>query len=206
MSLLSTPAPTLLLRARLALGRAGWTSLLAGALFIAGAAAFLIGLPTLQTRVDARQADLAQVTARVARAGRQPRPAAAPLPPAQRNLQAFYDALGDVRYVDQDVAVILDEADRQGLTIAQADYKLGYEKNGLYHVYTMQMPVTGSYAAIRAFCRQVLLSLPYAALEEISVKRAAIGDATVEARLRLALYLDGPADYAPGKAVDGGAR
>ncbi|MEA1648667.1 hypothetical protein UAJ10_06525 [Nitrospirillum sp. BR 11164] len=206
MSLLSTPAPTLLLRARLALGRAGWTSLLAGALFIAGATAFLIGLPALQARVDARQADLAQLTARVAKAGRLPPPAAPPLPTAQRNLQAFYDALGDVRYVDQDVAVILDEADREGLTIAQADYKLGYDKAGLYHVYTMQMPVTGSYTAIRAFCRQVLLSLPYAALEEFSVKRAAIGDATVEARLRLALYLDGPADYAPGKPVEGGAR
>jgi hypothetical protein len=200
MSLLSTPAPTLLLRARLALGRAGWTSLLAGGVFITGVAAFLIGLPTLQARVEARQTDLAQVTAR------QPKPSATPLPPAQRNLQAFYDALGDVRYVDQDVAVILDEADRQGLTIAQADYKLGYEKSGLYHVYTMQMPVSGSYAALRAFCQQVLLSLPYAALEEVSFKRAAIGDATVEARLRLALYLDGPADYEPGKTADGGAR
>ncbi|MEA1673182.1 hypothetical protein [Nitrospirillum sp. BR 11163] len=206
MSLLSASAPTLLLRARLALGRIGWTTLLAGTLFLAGTAAFLIGLPALQARLDARQNDLAQLTARVSHAARQPQPATAPLPSAQRNLQAFYDALGDVRYVDQDVAVILDEADRQGLSIAQADYKLGYDKAGLYHVYTMQMPVTGSYAAIRDFCRQVLLSLPYAALEEVSVKRSAIGDATVEARLRLALYLDGPADYEPGKTADGGAR
>ncbi|WP_049974694.1 hypothetical protein [Azospirillum sp. B4] len=151
MSFLSIPTPTLLLRARLALGRIGWTTLLAGALFLAGASAFLIGLPALQARVEARQGALAQVTARAARAARQPPPAAAALPPAQRNLQAFYDALGDVRYADQDVAVILDEADRQGLTIAQAEYKLGYDKAGLYHVYTMQMPVTGSYAAIRDF-------------------------------------------------------
>ncbi|TWB41023.1 hypothetical protein [Nitrospirillum pindoramense] len=186
---------TLLLHGRLALGRAGWSTIIAWALLLGGTCACVGGLPYLRVMVAQRQADLDLAATRVARAAHAPAPPAPPPPLAQRNLQAFYDALGDVRYAEQDLAVLFDEAARQGLTLVQGDYKLAYDKAGLFYTYVLQLPVTGRYAAIRDFSRQMLVSVPYLALDEISIKRQAVGDASVEARLRLTLYLDGPADY-----------
>jgi hypothetical protein len=49
--------------------------------------------------------------------------------------------------------------------------------------------VKGSYAAIWQFAMAALRTIPFASLDEITFRRDAIGDATVDARLKLTLYL-----------------
>jgi len=50
-------------------------------------------------------------------------------------------------------------------------------------------PVRGTYAQVRGFVNAVLDAVPAAALDEITLKRQAIGDQNLEARVRFTLYL-----------------
>jgi len=44
-------------------------------------------------------------------------------------------------------------------------------------------------AAVRRFCERVLLTIPFASLDEITFKREAVGNGSLDARLRFTLYL-----------------
>jgi len=192
-----------LLQGRLALDRFGWTNLAALALLIAGAAACLILLPNLEDQLIARREALTDLQSRLRHEVRQgvAKPQAAPT-----NLGAFRATLGDVRQADQALKTIFAEADHQLLALDEAEYRLVYEKAGGFYAYSVRLPVKGSYLALRIFCEQVLLALPYASLDEIAFKRRAAGETEIEARLHFTLYLAGPPDYAGGIAGTGGAR
>jgi hypothetical protein len=123
---------------------------------------------------------------------------------APSNLGAFRRALGDIKQAEQAVRTMFAEADRQLLALDQADYKLAYDKAGHFYAYSVQMPVRGSYLAIRIFCEQVLLDLPFASLDDISFKRRGVGETTLDVKLHFTLYLDGPPDYAGGIAATAG--
>lgn len=128
------------------------------------------------------------------------RPAAFP-PPS--NLGSFQPTLGDIHQADQALKAIFAEADRQLLVLDEAEYRLAYDKAGGFYAYSVRLPVKGGYLALRIFCEQVLLTLPYASLDEISFKRRAAGETDLDARLHFTLYLAGPPDYAAGIAANG---
>jgi len=192
-----------LLQGRLALDRFGWTNLAALALLVAGAAACLILLPNLEDQLIARREALTDLQSRLRHEVRQgvAKPQAAPT-----NLGAFRANLGDVGQADQALKTLFTEADRQLLVLDEAEYRLVYEKAGGFYAYSVRLPVKGSYLALRIFCEQVLLALPYASLDEIAFKRRAAGETEIEARLHFTLYLAGPPEYAAGIAGTGGAR
>jgi len=195
-----------LLLGRLALGRFGWTNLAALALLLAGACACLILLPTLQERLTSRHETLADLQSRLRHEIRQASAAPQAAPPS--NLGAFQAALGDIHQADQALKTIFAEADRQLLVLDEAEYRLAYDKAGGFYAYSVRLPVKGGYLALRIFCEQVLLALPYSSLDEISFKRRAAGETDLDARLHFTLYLAGPPDYAAGIAANGreGAR
>jgi len=188
-----------LLQGRLVLGRFGWTNLAALALLLAGAAACLFLLPSLEDRLIARREALTDLQSRLRHEVRQG--AAAPQV-APSNLGAFRANLGDVHKADQALKTIFAEADRQLLVLDQAEYRLTYEKAGGFYAYSVRLPVKGGYLALRIFCEQVLLALPYASLDEIAFKRRAAGETEIDARLHFTLYLAGPPDYAAGIATN----
>lgn len=176
----------LLLRTRLALGRLGAPGWIAVVLCAGGLAGWAWLLP--------QRAELARLMA-------QPLPTAvapaiAPPPPsANQNLAAFYDVLGERRYAEQQVKVLFGLAAKSGLTLNQGEYKYAYDKASGVSSYQILLPVKGPYQAIWQFTLQTLRAMPFAALDEISFRRDAIGDTAVEARIRLTLYLR---DAAPG--------
>jgi hypothetical protein len=124
-----------------------------------------------------------------------PAPALAPAPaPAPDNLAAFYGALGERGSAEQQVKTLFGLAAKSGLVLRQGEYKAGYDRNAHVYTYQVNLPVKGSYQAIWQFAMAALRAIPFASLDEITFHRDAIGDATVEARLRLTLYLrDGKA-------------
>ena len=127
-----------------------------------------------------------------------PQPVAAPAPApadANANLVLFYDTLGERRYAEQQVKTLFALAAKTGLVLSQGEYKGTAEQNGRFHTYQVNLPVKGSYGAIWQFGMLVLRAIPFASLDEISFRRDTIGEPTVEARLRITLYL---ADQAPG--------
>jgi hypothetical protein len=115
---------------------------------------------------------------------------AAPAPvQAADPLEAFYTALGPRRYAEQQVRTLFTLAAKNGLSLSQGDYKAGYDRNARVATYQVNLPVKGSYAAVWQFAMGALRAIPFASLDDISFYREANGDATVEARLRLTLYL-----------------
>jgi hypothetical protein len=50
----------------------------------------------------------------------------------------------------------------------------------------------GNYVAIRNFTEEILLNLPFAGLDEISIKRETINTPLLEVKLKFSLYLHAP--------------
>ena len=178
-----------LLRLRLVLLRANPLVAAAGILVfvMAGALAWTLHAVWAMERAQEARAAQAKQKAQVATA---PASAPAPVPPqAPDNLAAFYGALGVRGSAEQQVKTLFDLAARSGLVLRQGEYKPGYDRNAKVYTYQVNLPVKGSYAAIWQFAMAALRTIPFASLDEITFHRDAIGDATVDARLKLTLYL-----------------
>jgi len=178
-----TPAG-LLLRARLALGRVNPVTAGAVALLLAGVAAHLALLPAR----DQLERDYEQAR----RLARMPLPLAAPSvapPSSDQNLQHFYATLGDRRGVERQLRDVFSLAAKHGLTLAQGEYRSAQDRNAKLTTYQVNLPVKGSYGAILGFALDVLRAMPHVSLDDVAFRRDAIGDAGVEARLRMTFYL-----------------
>jgi hypothetical protein len=183
-----------MLRLRLALLRANPVLLAAALVLLAMAGTFAWTLHAVWA-MERRQAAYAAPARQTPQPATTPAPVPRPAPVAPPdNLAAFYGALGERSDVEQQVKTLFALAAKSGLVLRQGEYKPGYERNAHVYTYQVSLPVKGSYAAIWQFAMAALRAIPFASLDEISFHRDAIGDATVEARLRLTLYLrDGTA-------------
>ena len=185
---MTAPAlPTVLLRLRLWLAALGPITCGAAVLCVAAALALAWLLPerALQGQRRAVALGLAALP--------QPVAVAAPVT-ADANLALFYDTLGERRYAEQQVKTLFALAAKTGLVLSQGEYKGALDQHGRFHTYQVNLPVKGSYRAIWQFGMLALRAIPFASLDEISFRRDTIGEPTVEARLRITLYL---ADQAP---------
>ena len=171
---------------QLVLLRLDWITGLAWLLVTIGITGWLWLVPRLQTEIHHQKPLLLRLQNESTRiTSALPRTHS---PDAQR-LAKFYDALGDTASAEQPLKILFAIAARNGLTLTQADYQSTVDHSGKYSTYQIILPVKAPYPAIRAFCEQVLLAIPYAALEEIRFKRETIASPTLEAQLRLRLFL-----------------
>ena len=174
-----------LIRLQIALARLGAMRSICTLLVLASLAAWGLWLPALQRREASDQRALVLLRQRLAIAPLIP--AVAPL--AQDRVADFYDALGERRHAEQQLKTIFALAQKYGVAIAAAEYKTSFDKVSHLHSWQIALPVRGSYAALRQFSEQVLLAIPFAALDELRIKREAIGSPQLDARLRFTLYL-----------------
>jgi hypothetical protein len=174
----------MLLRLFLASRRSGVVAVLAGALVLGAAALWLALLPALASRID-------QQTRTVARARSAPPPQPVVTAPAMAaaRLSAFYAALGDAAHSEQIVAHLFDAADEAGVALDKAEYKPARDTAGRFETYTIVLPVKGDYGHLRRFCEKVLLTVPYAALDDMRFRRSSANDTAVEASLRFTVFL-----------------
>ena len=172
----------LMLRARLALAALGPLRAAAVVLCLGGALALWWLAP--------QRALLAETHAAALRLAKAPPPVVLSAPVvANQNLTAFYAALGEAHYTEQQVGTLFALAAKSGLTLSQGEYKSGHDAPARVATYQITLPVKGSYRAIWQFAMQALRAMPFASLDEISFKRDNVNDANVEARLRFTLYL-----------------
>ncbi|PRC92697.1 hypothetical protein [Solimicrobium silvestre] len=176
------------LKLRLGCRQLGWSNALAILLCLSGSIAWLWAVPYLKQQRMISQTKLQQTQVTVNQLPKAT--SAVELTQSEQRLRAFYSALGETHYVEQQVASLIGLATKNGLILNQAEYKLAQNKNGHFHTYTVTMPVKGQYSMIRGFCDQVLLSIPFAALDELNFKRASISNQIIETRIRFTLYLD----------------
>lgn len=188
------------LHLQLSLKRIGWVNALSLTLPVLACVGCFIMLPELRARDAAAGATLEKTRQSLANV-----PAStAPVQSAtEQHLQEFQDLLGDSRYAEQQVKTLFSIAAKNSLTLNQAEYKLAYDKNGAFRTYTILLPVHGQYGAIRAFCRQVLLAIPFASLDQVDFKRDNVNNTSLEAKLRFTLYLDGSTVSGSGTGQEG---
>ncbi|SFI21999.1 hypothetical protein SAMN04515618_1148 [Collimonas sp. OK307] len=176
------------LRLRLTLIRYGWGNSFAAVLCVLGALAWLWGLPQLKAQANTRNAALLYVHKALGAA-----PATVPEPApskAGQRLHDFYDTLGEQHDTERQIETMFALAAKNGLILSQAEYKLTYDRNGRFRTYRILLPLKGSYSAIRQFCEQVLLSIPFVSLDEMHFKRESIANPQLEAKLHFTVYLN----------------
>ena len=169
------------LRVQLLLRRLGAPACLAVVLLALGVAAWIWAWQqrSVATRLEARPLPVASLAA----------VAAAPVATSSENLARFHATLGQQRHVEQQVKLLFDLAAKNGLQLAQGEYKSGYDKASRVATYQVTLPLKGSYAAVWQFALQALRAMPFASLDELSFRREQIADTQLEARVRLTFYL-----------------
>jgi len=174
------------------LARTGWPALAGGLLLLAGLAAHLWWLPLQETRIARMETEYRRLIAALRQPPAADSGAAADLDAgallAQRQA-AFSAVLAPPAAAPDLIRTVFGEAQKAGLTLAQAEYRRVEDRAGGYAAYQMNVPVQGPYLKLREFIDGVLGALPACALEEVSFKREAIGSPSAEARLRLVFYL-----------------
>lgn len=175
----------IMLRAGLALRAVGPVGIASALVIAASAGALAWILPERAAREQQHRATLARAAAAPA--------VAAPVvvKPETDSVEAFYQTLGERRYAEQQVRTLFGLADKAGLALTQGEYRGSYDRNARLYAYQVTLPVRGSYKAVWSFAMSALRAIPFASLDEISFKRESVNDTSVEARLRLTLYLAG---------------
>lgn len=104
-------------------------------------------------------------------------------------LAAFYANFPSEREATDSIGRIAAIAARHQLPLQQADYKAERDKGGKLTRLQMNIPLKGRYATIRQFLASVRTELPGVSLEQVQFERQKVGDATIDARIRLVIFL-----------------
>jgi hypothetical protein len=135
-----------------------------------------------------RLADLRQEIAK-ARSERLARPDAdGPKTPMDK-LAAFYGAFPRPTALPDLLEKVFAAAARQTLKLEQGEYRVIRDSAGGLTQFQLTLPVRGSYPQIRKFVDGALIDVPTLALDSIQFERQKIGEASVDAKVKLIVYL-----------------
>ena len=110
--------------------------------------------------------------------------------PAAR-LAAFYQFFDAKQETTDWLAELYGIGKAAGVELRSAEYRL--QKTGTrLERYEIALPLTGSYAQVRAFLENALIAIPALSLDRVKFHRKRPDDALVEAEVRLTLYLANP--------------
>jgi hypothetical protein len=157
---------------------------------VVGCALLAFALAFYFSAIKPLESARAELTAEAARLGERPRaggPAEKGTPAEQ--LATFYAFLPPPQSSPDWLGKIHAAAKAKGLVLRSGEYRLDRTAEQKFARYQITLPVAGSYAQIRGFVGQVLADVPAAALEEITLRRESASSPTLEARIRLTLYL-----------------
>lgn len=171
-----------------ALGRldTAWPVALAACLLALTAFVHLVSVPSLRTRLTSHEARLVQPPA--AQATRAQR-VSLPGGDTAADLQQFYLQFNTGDSLPGQLDKLYRVAQAQGLALRQGEYRLISGRDSHLREYQVTLPVRGPYPKLRRFVAAALDALPVAALDQIAFERRSIGDAAVDAQVRLTLFL-----------------
>jgi hypothetical protein len=158
-----------------------------GALLLAAGAGYAGGvlLPAHdQLAADELKVARAERRAAAVRSGAE----AAPLSPAQRR-ERFYNGLPATAEVTQYVERIYAAACAEKLSLMHGEYTGAELPTAGLVRYKVTLPLKGSYGQVRRFIAESLKTVPGLTLDDVTLSRPNIGEAQVEARVQLSLFL-----------------
>jgi hypothetical protein len=138
----------------------------------------------LEQRSDELRREVARSEALVASPDRN---AALAATPAAR-LAAFYAFFDTEEQATDWLAKLEAIAKGVGMTLPSADYRMHKTGTGIER-YEITLPLSGSYAQIRAFVENALNQVPVLSLDHIRFRRERASDSAVQADVRLTLHL-----------------
>jgi len=166
---------TVLWRLRDELGMSGMISVVL--LVAAGICYFALVQPMQAAHADLR-----------AQLGKQARTAASSEPSsASDKLGAFYRFMEKPEQTTDWLAKLFAIGQATGVGMQSATYK-SHPGTGRLERYEIVLPVSGSYTQIREFLKRALAEIPVLSLDQLSLKREARTDGSVNAELRLTLH------------------
>jgi hypothetical protein len=163
----------------------GWSGAVGLGLLVFCAAFYLSWLLPEQGRLTELRLQVLSAQDQAARAST----AARPVGTAEK-LTAFYGSFPRPLGVPEILDRIYTAADRQKLKLDQAEYRVTQDNVGKLARYQITLPLKGTYPQIRMFVGLVLADIPAVSLENVQFERQKIGDTTVEAKIKLVLYLE----------------
>jgi len=172
--------------ARRELRTIGWPGIAGLALIVCALVVFVSTLMPMHARINEAKADVDALRAKLRAAPSTPGSAA-----SGDRLSNFYAFFPPLSSTPQWLQRIYGLAEAQGLRLEAGEYKLVRERDLRLSRYEVNLPVRGSYGQIREFVAQVLKEVPASSLDELSMKRDDPGLPTVDARIKLTLYLGG---------------
>jgi hypothetical protein len=161
-----------------------WPGLLGLGLLAAAAAIYAAGVLPAQLRLAALDAESARLDARLGGRGKGGEPAS-----GGSQLETFYRFFPAAAALPELLRQIQRAAEANGLRLEKGEYRLNHEGDFPLARYLVTLPLRGGYGEVRKFVNDVLDAVPAAALEDLTLRREAIDDAQVEARVRFVLFL-----------------
>lgn len=165
-----------------------WTVTLALGLAAFGAAFYFSTVASAIAHTTGLRERIAQLRAVNAQA---PEQAAVRDPVA--DLAAFYGALAESQKIPDMLRRLHRVAADQGLLVEQASYRAVADPDGRLVRYQILLPARGSYPEVRGFLAQATRQLPALAVDGVTFQRQQVGEQTLEAQLKLTLFVQGAA-------------
>jgi Tfp pilus assembly protein PilO len=164
----------------------GWPGAVAATLLAMGVALYFSTIRPAQESLDRARLSAGSQHERIAQAGRALNDGARPL---DQQLAEFYRIFPSEQDSADWVGKIAAIAERDGLSVQQADYKAERDKTGKLTRFQMSLPLRGEYQKIRRFLADLRADIPIVSLEQVQFERQKVGDPLVDAKIRLVIFL-----------------
>lgn len=164
--------------------RLGWPGAAGVALAVYAVVLFGAALLPSEIELAAKQQQLAALQAEAVRQAAEP-----DAPSDEARLAAFYQSFPAPDSAPVWLEKLYAAAGKEALVLDSADYKLTPDKSGRLLRYAINLPVRGSYVQVRRFVHAALEENPALSVSDIHLKRDAIANPSVDARLQFVLYL-----------------
>lgn len=117
--------------------------------------------------------------------------ASARLAPATsfNQLAAFYRLFPGQQSAPDWMAKIYHAARHENLELNEGKYRAKHQRDSALTRYEITLPVTGTYRQIQHFLGAIMKNIPILALNGVTFERRKIGDSSVNAKIKLTLYL-----------------
>ncbi len=164
----------------------GWPGAVGAGMLALGIAFYFSAMQPAQQQLDTARHSASSQHERIERAGRALNDGTRPL---GEQLAAFYRIFPNERNATEWVGKIAAIAQRDGLSLQQADYKAERDKTGKLTRFQMNLPLKGEYQKIRRFLSDLRAEIPIVSLEQVQFERQKVGDPLVDAKIRLVIFL-----------------
>ncbi len=111
------------------------------------------------------------------------------LPPSEQ-LTEFYRIFPNDKNLLPWVEKVFYLAEKNGIKLDQGEYKMTRDRVGKLVRFQMTLPVRSEYPQIRKFLDSLRAEIPIISMEHLQFERQKVNDSEVEAKIRLALYLE----------------